>query len=104
MSVTINSYGVLLSSLGIISIFIIVHYIKPYSFIQFIGENSIVFYFMSGAIPATLATIFKNFYGNTWIALFIGFIAIICGYVMTKIIVKYMPFLIDIRSFSKNRL
>lgn len=104
MSVTINSYGILLSSLGIISIFIVAKYIKPYSFIQFIGENSIVFYFMSGAIPATLVTIFKNFYGNTWIALFIGFISIICGYAMTKLIVKYMTFLIDLRSYSKNRV
>lgn len=104
MSVTVNLSGIILSSLGIISIFIISHYIRPYSFIQFIGEHSIVFYFLSGAIPAALATLFKEFYGSTWSALLVGCIAILCGYGVTQFITKYMPYLTDIRLLPKLRL
>ena len=72
--------------------------LKTNKIINFIGENSMIFYFLSGASPATFATISAklNITGihafNTSLIL-----SLISSYIITYIIVKYMPFLTDIR-------
>lgn len=76
------------------------------SLLQFIGKNSIIFYFFSGVIPATCGTTvnqmgFKQNYGMT---LLIAAISLGISYGITMIIVKYIPFLTDLRktNFKKD--
>lgn len=94
----------ILGFIGAISSILLLIYIikrcKNHNITDFIGKNSIIFYFLSGAVPNTIATILKKFIdGNV---LFISTLtsSIIISYMVTLLISKYTPFLMDIRKFK----
>lgn len=71
--------------------------------LTFIGENSIIFYFLSGAMPATYITLFTRLgiTGNSivWLTFILS---ITNSYFITYIVKKYIPFLTDIRLIIKK--
>ncbi|MBO7239643.1 MAG: acyltransferase family protein [Bacteroidaceae bacterium] len=78
--------------------------IKANKAINFIGKNSILFYFFSGAIPATFSALSTKFNINDDISLITTLVlSLISSYVITYIIVKYLPFLTDIRLINNVR-
>ena len=94
----------ILGFIGAISSSLLLIYIMKrcnnHNITDFIGKNSIIFYFLSGAIPNTIATIFKKFIDGN--ALFISTLisSIIISYIVTLLISKYTPFLMDIRKLK----
>ncbi len=76
--------------------------IRANKIINFIGENSIIFYFLSGAMPATFATISSklNITGNLSLVMSLT-LSLAGSYLMTFIIVKYLPFLTDFRLIKR---
>ena len=71
---------------------------------NFIGKNSILFYFFSGAAPATFAAISaKAGIGGNISLLMTLILSLTSSYVITYIIVKYIPFLTDIRLINNAR-
>lgn len=71
---------------------------------NFIGKNSILFYFFSGAAPATFAAISaKAGIGGNISLLTTLILSLTSSYVITYIIVKYIPFLTDIRFINNAR-
>ncbi len=71
--------------------------------LTFVGRNSICFYFMSGALPITLSAIVKMFYPQASpLGLFLIFgLTLIGAYIASLVIVKYLPWMLDIRKLRK---
>lgn len=102
MSVTVNTTGAILSLLGVISIVIISKMIRTFDILQFIGENSIILYFFSGTIPAFLTSLIKPENSNALTTLCFGTASILLGVIVTKFIMKWMPFMTDLRLLYKK--
>ena len=78
--------------------------IKANKAMNFIGKNSILFYFFSGATPATFAALSTKFNINGEISLIMTLIfSLTSSYAITYIIVKHFPFLTDIRLINNVR-
>jgi hypothetical protein len=96
LSVNFNLSGLILTIFGIAFIFTAsCRWIPNISFLQFIGRNSIVFYFLSGVIPAGLSACHILHSLNP---LIVSAIAVSIGSIVTWGVTKYLPFLIDIRN------
>lgn len=92
----------------ILSILILIYFSKLFSsnkVTQFIGKQSIVFYFLSGAIPSTIKPLINKIpLENSYIVL-ISYIllSLTISYIATHIIVRYFPFLLDLRNRKKQK-
>lgn len=79
--------------------------------LTFIGQNSIGFYFMSGALPITLSMVAKKALGNFNVDLganldivvlvVLWMICIVLAYVAVLIINRWLPWLWDLRKLGK---
>ncbi len=89
--------------IGILLIIKACKYIKHAKLLEFIGQNSIIFYFFSGFLPAVFSVIaHKASFPITYISsLLIALISISFGILITFIINQYLSFLIDFRQLSK---
>lgn len=74
--------------------------VKP---LTFIGQNSIGFYFMSGALPITLSMKAHKFVAGspTWMMLVIWVACLIAAYVAVMIINRWLPWLWDLRKIKR---
>lgn len=75
---------------------------SSYTITDFIGKNSIVFYFFSGAIPNTIATILKKIINGNILFITTVIISIVISYIVARLINIYAPFLMDIRILVKT--
>ncbi len=99
-----NLIGFLTSIATILVLIEIAKRIKANKAMNFIGKNSILFYFFSGATPATFAAISaKAGIGGNISLLMTLILSLTSSYVITYIIVKYIPFLTDIRLINNAR-
>jgi hypothetical protein len=99
------NFAGLFTSLATTLIFIeIAKRIRANKVTDFIGKNSILFYFLSGATPATFSALLTKFNINGEISLITTLIlSLMSSYAITIIIVKYLPFLTDIRLINNAR-
>lgn len=102
-----NPLGILSMLLGIYIIICIAKRLKFNNTFSFIGKQSIVFYFLSGAIPKTiLALIRMAATKDSYLILTIYVIlSLAASYLIAYIITKYLPFVLDLRKlpFIKRR-
>lgn len=85
---------------AISSILLLIHIIKrcnDYNITNFIGKNSIIFYFLSGAVPNTFATIFGKMLEKNTLMITTFIVSIVISYAATYTINKYFPYLTDMR-------
>lgn len=103
MSMTFNFSGLFVSVLGIIFILLICKRLPDIKILEFIGRNSIVFYFFSGAVPASVGLLFQKIFPDKLyiITMAVALISICIGYILTYIIVNYFPWLTDFRKLRK---
>lgn len=75
------------------------------SILTFIGQKSIAFYFMSGAIPNILALLLRRVYSGDSVVVMLGMFggALVLSIVAVWLLNRYLPFLFDLRLLSKNR-
>ena len=74
--------------------------------LTFIGQNSIGFYFMSGALPITFSLLAHKFVAGSfvWMMLIIWVACLVAAYVAVMIINRWLPWLWDLRAIrQKNR-
>lgn len=91
--------------IGVLLVIKACKYIKRHSkLLEFIGKNSIVFYFFSGFLPAAFsATAHKIAFPITYFStLIIALMSIMLGTFLTYIIIRYIPFLTDLRKLNKT--
>lgn len=98
MSVRFNFIGTIITFSGIAFIISLCYVWNPhYKLLQFIGKNSIIFYFFSGILPASLSSIsYLRSYGGFGISI----LGIAAGVILTWIVVNYLPFLADLRKIK----
>lgn len=98
-----NISGLIVSILGITSIIIVCKQLPKFKIIEYIGKNSIIFYFFSGALPASIGLVFqKMFPEKTYlITLTVALLSISIGYLLTYVIVNYLSWLTDFRKLKK---
>lgn len=100
-----NILGYTTTLLSIISLIYITKRIANNKITDFIGKQSIVFYFLSGGVPSMLLFVINKLpYKNSYIVLAIYILlSITISYITTYIILRFFPFLLDIRKAIKKR-
>lgn len=76
--------------------------LRPVKSLEFIGRNSIVFYFFSGAMPAVFGTIARRVVADDLyiVTLSVAILSFLSSYLFTWVIVRYMPFITDLRKLK----
>ena len=79
-------------------------YIKNIHAITYLGQNTIGFYFMSGALPIVLSmVVHKVMPGSSALGLAIVFVGSMgISYVAVYIINRWMPWLLDLRTLKRK--
>lgn len=102
--------GYLASLLGCIVLVEICKKMKEIKVLTFIGQYSLCFYFLSGALPMIVTMIAKRFLpvGSFGVLLVIFLSCLMLAAFVTYVLNKYLPFLFDLRKMnleiSKDRL
>lgn len=94
-----NLLGLIAVTSGIILLVAICKWIRPVKGLSYIGKNSILFYFLSGVIPAMLGAIAYRLMPEPWygITLILTVAGVICSSIVAYIIKRYLPFMVDLR-------
>lgn len=100
-----NILGITTIILSLLLLIFFVKQITPNKITNFIGKQSIAFYFLSGAIPATILAGFEIFQLEKSYIILIAYILIslTTSYIATYIVTKFLPFLLDIRILFKKK-
>lgn len=94
-----NFPGFVGSALGCLLMVAVCKRLPRIGFLTFIGQNSIVFYLLSGAVPVVVNMAFKRIIPMPGIVDLLAYIAVCIALAaaITFVIVRYLPFLTDIR-------
>lgn len=99
-----NFIGYLLTIISILCLVHITKHIKTSRITEFIGRQSIVFYFLSGAVPSVILFLIKGLqmeHSSLMLVLYTIF-SFSISYFATYLITRYFPFLLDIRNLFKS--
>lgn len=90
---------------GIILIIALSKILPSIGFLKFISRNSILFYFFSGLFPAAIGVIAKSACHDTnyGVTLIVAFSSVCCGALTTLFVVKYFPYLTDLRKLNARQ-
>lgn len=101
----LNLTGFVGSAIGCLLMVAVCKQLPRIAFLTFIGQNSIVFYLLSGAVPVVVNILFKRLIPVPGIVDLLVYIAVCVALAtaITWVIVRYMPFLTDLRLFKKTR-
>ena len=96
-------YGFIQSVLNSI---VLIHYakkIKSIDWVNRVGRNTIGIYFLSGALPEVIGIIISRFLGvNTFSIFIISVLSFVLAIFINDILVKYMPFVFDMRKIKEK--
>ena len=98
-----NALGGVAILCGIALIILLSKQLHRIKWLEFIGRNSIVFYFFSGVIPAACGLLAQHVVpeGSYLVTLSVAVVSVLLSYGVTRFVVCYMPFLTDFRKFFK---
>lgn len=100
-----NMLGIIGMVISILLLISITTRIKESRLLHFIGKNSIVFYFLSGAVPTVVSVITNSLIEEKSYIIYtcvtIVSLAVSCG--ITYIITHYMPFILDLRNIWNTK-
>lgn len=93
-------FGVLCNILGILFMFQLCHYIPSVKWLQYMGKNSIVFYFLAGGIPLVIGALTKQYIlvQGYVITFMLTVVCVAMVFPVCYIINRYFPWILD---FSK---
>lgn len=100
----LNASGILISLLGIIYLIYSCKLISKSALLDYMGQNTLGLYFMSGALPVVLSIIINkvmpvvNLLGLTVVFISSTIIALSAVYLMNK----YIPFIFDLRKLTQG--
>lgn len=100
-----NLLGFATIILSILLLIFVAKQITPNKIIDFIGRQSIIFYFLSGAVPSTLLVGIKILpFENSYILLIVYvLLSLTISYIVSYVVTKYLPFFLDIRTLIKKK-
>ena len=100
----IKPLGLVTSTIACILLVWICKYLPEIKVLRYIGQNSLGFYFLSGAIPIILGKIANILFStkNMFILLLVFVISLVLTYIFVMIMNKWFPWLFDLRLLKKN--
>lgn len=99
----VNVSGIALSILSTLILIELCKKLPSSKLLNYVGQNTICFRFMSGALPIVVGMIVKRFLGINALGFMVDFfICITLAYLGTYIITRWMPWLLDLRMFKKQ--
>jgi fucose 4-O-acetylase-like acetyltransferase len=97
----VQPLGFIWSMIGIITLIEICKRMPRSGFLTFIGRNSILFYFLSGAIPTVVSIVMQRISELTSVSmLLIYVISVFLAFFLARFIVSFFPFLKDVRNIG----
>lgn len=101
----VNIAGIFISILATVSLIELCKRLPNSNVLNYIGQNTIGFYFMSGALPIVLSmVVHKVMPGSSALGLAIVFAGSMgISYVAVYLINRFMPWLLDLRLLLKER-
>jgi len=99
----INWMGYLASLLGCMLLIQLCKLLNPISFLTFVGQNSLCFYFLSGALPMIVSMVVKRFVGadHLWGLFLVFILCLAVANAVSFFLNRYLPFVFDLRKFRK---
>ena len=101
----LNIQGVVVGTLASFLLVCICKKILYLRILEYIGKNSIGFYFLSGGVPTILSLLTNRMIGEPimmgLVIVFIG--SVIVSFAVVYILNRYLPFVFDLRKFSVKR-
>lgn len=103
LSVNVNALGFAVSLLGIAFVVCVSKMLPSIRLLNYIGKHSIVFYFLSGVIPAAFGAVVMHVSHSPsyWMILLVCILSLCVATVATLFIDRYLPFLLDVRNFKR---
>lgn len=98
IDVVSSLYALVVSILGILSLISLCHHIPKIGWLNYIGTNSIIFYFLSGGVPAIWGIIFKYIFPDPSyiVSILVASISVITVFPITYFINQYCPIVTDL--------
>lgn len=102
-TLTIQPLGVVTSLIACVLLVQLCKLLPEVKPLTFIGQNSIGFYFMSGALPITFGLIAHKVVGGSyaWLMLLVWLACLVVAYLAVMIINHWLPWLWDLRKIKK---
>ena len=99
----INALGFVASLIGCILLVYVCKLLNPSKFLTFVGQYSLCFYFLSGALPMIVTLIFRRVIpGENLLGLSCVFVfCVAIAYLITYLLNRYIPFVFDLRKLKK---
>lgn len=74
-------------------------------FLTYIGQNSIGFYFMSGALPIVFSLIMHKLFSGYYILILavVFLLSIFTAYIVMKVLIRWIPWLFDMRLIKQRK-
>ena len=103
-TLTIQPLGVLTSLIACVLLVQLCKLLPEVKPLTFIGQNSIGFYFMSGALPITFGLMAHKLVSGShaWLMLLVWLACLVVAYVAVMIINRWLPWLWDLRQWGKG--
>ncbi len=100
-----NLTGFVGSAIGCLLMVAVCKRLPRIGFLTFIGQNSIVFYLMSGAVPVVVNLLFKRLIPVPGIIDLLAYIivCVVIAAAITWVIARFLPFLTDLRIIKKSK-
>lgn len=98
-----NVGGLICSIGGVYLIVALCKKMKRNRMLSYIGQNSIIYYFLSGVLPASIGSLAIRFSPeyNYMVVVAIAIISLLLASMITYVIVRFLPFMVDIRKLGK---
>ena len=94
--------GILMAFLSILVVLHLCRKLPSNLLIDRIGRHTLGLYFLSGALPETICSIYRHFNNFNGLAVVvIAIISFVIGIIVNEILVRYLPFLFDLRKIKK---
>lgn len=105
LSASLNLWGFICLMAGITLIVVVAKRMRAIRWLEYIGKNSIVFYFFSGVFPAVFGWIVQRIMSNTGYtkAIITTIFSTLLAYLITCLLNKYAPFVIDLRKLKHEK-
>lgn len=101
-TLTIKPLGVVTSLIACMLLVQLCKLLPEVKLLTFIGQNSIGFYFMSGALPIIFGLLAHKLVAgsHSWLMLLVWLASMVGAYVGVMVINRWLPWLWDLRSFK----
>ncbi len=101
---TIQPLGFVTSAMACLLLVWISKILPATKTLTFIGQNSLGFYFMSGALPITLSLVAHKLFAvsSVWVMLSIWGLCLAMAYISVSLINRWLPWLWDLRVLRKQ--